>query len=124
MTGREIVVRNLTSDNRLNRDCLITESITQPSCVTTVKRRCTYHIESRVTVPSTEDSIPWAQRLDPHPPRQVFVTKDLDPDSGSERVVYKVLGHFYVVLNRDIFCIGYRHILAMTVDPTETFCEM
>ena len=123
MAQREIVVRNLTSNNWLNRDSLITESISQPSCVTTVKRRCTYHVESRVTVPSTEDSIPWAQGLDPHPPRQVFVTKDLDPETGSEHVVYKVLGHFYVVLDCDVFCIGYRHVLTMTVEPTETCCE-
>ena len=123
MATREIVVRNLTSTNWLNRDFLITESIQQPSCITTVKRRCTYHIESHVTIPSTDDAIPWAQQLDPHPPRQVFVTKDLDPDTGGEHVVYKVLGHFYVVLDREVFCIGYRHILAMTVEPTETLCE-
>jgi len=120
---REIAIRNLTSDDWLKRDCLVTEIMRQDDCVTTVTRRCTYHIDSRVTLPSTRDSIRWAQTLDPHPPRQVYVTKDFDPETGDERITYKVLGHFYVVLERQVFCIGFRHILSMTIKATETFCE-
>ena len=120
---RQIVVRSLTSGNWLNRDCCVTEVMRQGDQITTVTRRCTYHIESRVTVPSTDDSIHWARSLDPHPPRQVFVTKDLDPDTGQERVSYKVLGYFYVVMDCDVFCIGYRHVLSMAIDVVETWCE-
>ena len=118
---REILVRNLTSRNWLNRDCLVTEIMHQGDTVTTVMRRCTYRVESRVTVPSTSDSIRWAKTLDPRSPRQVYVTKDLDPDTGRERVIYKVLGHLYVVLDRDVFCIRYRHILSMAVEAAGTF---
>ena len=95
----------------------------QGEAVTTVTRRCPYRVESRITVPSARDSIHWANTLDPPPPRQVYVTKDLDPVTGSERVLYKVLGHFYVVLDCDVFCIGYRHILSMAVEPPDTFCD-
>ena len=116
---RQIVVRSLTSDNRLNRDCCVTEVMHQGELVTRVMRRCTYRVESRVTVPSTDDSMTWASSLDPYPPRQVHVTKDLDPSTGCERVSYKVLGHFYVVLDREVFCVGYRHILSMAVDASE-----
>jgi hypothetical protein len=116
---REILVRNLTSPNLLQRDCVVTERIQQGEYATHVLRRCTYRIESQTPLPATQDSIRWAQNLDPLPPRQVFVTKDLNPDTGSERVVYKVLGHFYVVWGRDVFCIGYRHILSMDVDAEE-----
>ena len=115
---REIVVRSLTSENWQKRDCRVTEVMQQGECLSTVTRRCTYRIESRVTVPSTLDSILWARTLDPHPPRQVFVTKGLDPNTGHEQITYKILGHFYVVLDRDVFCISYRHILAMMVDVT------
>lgn len=120
---RDIVVRSLTSGDWLNRDCLVTETMRQGEYVTTVMRRCTYHIASRVTVPSIPDSIRWARNLDPQPPRQVYVTKDLDPETGNERVIYKVLGHFYVVLNREVICVGYRHILSMAVEGAGTFCE-
>lgn len=120
---RRIVVRNLTSGDWLQRDCLVTELMQQGECVTRVIRRCTYHIDSQVTVPSLDDSIRWARNLDPVQPRQVFVTKEFDPMSGHERVVYKVLGHFYVVLERRVICIGYRHILSMTVEPVTTSCE-
>jgi len=120
---RDIVIRNLTSGDWCNRDCLVTEVMRQGECLATVMRRCTYHVEARMPVFSTDDSIRWAQTLDPHPPRQVYVTKDLDPETGHERVVYKVLGYFYVVLDREVFCIGYRHILAMTVEPTTTCCK-
>lgn len=113
---REIVVKSLTSDNWLNRDCCVTETMRQGDIVTRVMRRCTYKIESRVTVPTTDDSINWAHAIDPQPPRQVHVLKDIDPETGHERVSYKVLGRFYVVVDRDVFCIGYRHILSMAVD--------
>ena len=116
---RNIVVRNLTSGDWRNRDCCVTEVTRQDDVVTTIIRRCTYHIESRVTVPSTDDTIQWAHTLDPHPPRQVFVTKDWDPQTGQERVTYKVLGCFYVVIEREIFCVGYRHLLSMTMDVAE-----
>ena len=116
---RTILVRNLTSSDWLKRDCVVTELMRQGDCATKVIRRCTYHVQSQTALPSTPDSIPWAKNLDPLPPRQVFVTKDLDPDTGGERVVYKVLGHFYVVWGRDVFCVGYRHILSMDVDAPE-----
>ena len=117
---REILVRNLTSSDWLKRDCIVTELMQQGDYTTRVIRRCTYHVESQTTLPATTDSIRWAQNVDPQSPRQVFVTKDLDPDTGGERVVYKVLGHFYVVWSRTVFCIGYRHILSMDIEADET----
>ena len=117
---REIRVRNLTSSDWLTRDCVVSERMQQGDYATQVTRRCTYRVESKIMLPSTRDSIPWAQNLDPVPPRQVFVTKDLDPNTGGERVTYKVLGHFYVVLEREVFCIGYRHILAMDIEAHES----
>ena len=121
---REIVVKNRTSENWLNRDCLITEVMRQGDLVTRIIRRCTYRIESQVTVLSTDDSIHWAKNLDPLQPRQVFVTKEFDPESGEERVIYKVLGHIYVVWDRAVICIGYRHILSMAVESeASSSCE-
>ena len=121
---REILVRNLTSSDWLKRDCVVTELVQQGDFATRIIRRCTYRVESQTPLASTDDSMEWAQRtLDPLPPRQVFVTKDLDPETGDERVVYKVLGHFYVVWGRDVVCVGYRHILAMDVEAADDLPE-
>ena len=117
---REIQVRNLTSGDWLKRDCVVTELMRQGDYATKVIRRCTYRVESQTALATTGDSIQWAHHLDPVPPRQVFVTKDLDPDTGGERVIYKVLGHFYVVWDRQVFCVGYRHILSMDVEAAPT----
>jgi len=117
---REILVRNLTSPDWLTRDCVVTELMRQGEYATRVIRRCTYRVKSKTALPSTRDSIQWARNLDPLPPRQVFVTKDLDPDTGGERVVYKVLGHFYVVWGREVLCVGYRHILSMDIEAQES----
>lgn len=121
---REILVRNLTSSDWLKRDCVVTELVQQGDFATRIIRRCTYRVESQTPLPSIDDSMAWAERtLDPLPPRQVFVTKDLDPETGGERVVYKVLGHFYVVWGRDVVCVGYRHILAMDVEAADDATE-
>lgn len=119
---REIQVRNLTSGDWLKRDCLVTEINRQGDYATKVTRRCTYRVESQTVLPSMKDTIRWATNIDPQPPRQVFMTKDLDPESGEEKVVYKVLGRFYVVWGRAVFCISYRHTLSMDVDEVNT-CE-
>jgi len=121
---RKILVRNLTSSDRLKRDCVISELMQQGEYATRVIRHCTYHVKSQTTLPSTQDSIPWAQNLDPLPPRQVFVTKDLSPENGAERVVYKVLGHFYVVLGRVVFCVGFRHTLSMDIEPPASVSDI
>ena len=115
---RDILVRNLTSSDRLKRDCVVTELMQQGDYRTRVVRRCTYRIESQTPLVSQdlEDSARWASTLDPQPPRQVFVTKHLDPDTGAEQVIYKVLGHLYVILERTVYCIGYRHVLSMDID--------
>lgn len=113
---RQIVVRNLTSEDHLKRDCTVTERVNQGDWATMVVRRCTYHIENQQSLPSTADSVHWAESLDPLPPRQVYVTKDFNPDTGADRVVYLVTGHFYVVLDAVVYCVGYRHSLAMDVE--------
>ena len=83
---REIVVRNLTSSDWLKRDCIVSELINQGDYQTKVIRRCTYRVESQTELPSTEDSIRWAQNIDPIAPRQVYVTKDLNPEIGRAHV--------------------------------------
>ena len=120
---RKISVRNLTSTDWLKRDCVVTERVQQGDYQTRVVRRCTYRVESQSSLPSTCDSIQWAHNLDPLPPRQVFVTKDINPETGAERVIYKVLGHFYVVMKSEVFCIGYRHVLSMTIEACTTFSD-
>ena len=120
---RNILVRNLTSSDKLKRDCVVTERVQQGEYSTKVIRRCTYHVESKTALASMNDSVAWAQTLDPHPPRQVFVTKDIDPETGGERVAYKVLGHFYVVWGCEVLCIGYRHILSMRIEAETTEIE-
>ena len=120
---REILVRNLTSTDWLKRDCVVSELIRQGDYATRVVRRCTYRVESQTSLPATDDSVGWAHNLDPVPARQVYVTKDLDPDTGGERVAYKVLGHFYVVWGREVFCVGYRHILSMDIEASESLSE-
>ena len=116
---REILVRNLTSDDRLKRDCLVTEHMEEGEYSTKVIRRCTYRVESQTALPANQDAIRWAKSLDPRRPRQVFVTKWLDPETGQERVVYKVLGHFYVVMECVVFCVGFRHILSMDIESEQ-----
>ncbi|OGX13001.1 MAG: hypothetical protein A3I71_01020 [Omnitrophica WOR_2 bacterium RIFCSPLOWO2_02_FULL_63_16] len=123
MALREITVRSLTSHDRLNRDCLVTEFMRQAGMMTKVARRCTYRIVSRVTVPSLQDSIAWAKDLDPLPDRQVYVHKDVDPHSGDERVTYKVLGYLYVVVDREVLCVSFRHVLSMSVESADASCE-
>jgi hypothetical protein len=116
---REISVRSLTSSDRLHRDCLVTERLRQGPLTTKVTRRCTYRIDGRITLPSLADAVQWAKALDPRAPRQVYVTKELDPTCGEEQVTYKVLGYFYVVQEREVICVSYRHVLSMEVEAPQ-----
>jgi hypothetical protein len=53
----------------------------------------------------------------------VYVAKDIDPETGDERVTYKVLGYLYAVMEREVLCIGFRHVLSMAVESSESSCE-
>ncbi len=121
---REIQVRRLTSQDWRQRDSLITERMNFGQYSTKVVRRCTYKVETETALACTEDSIEWASsHIEPTAPRRVFVKKDVDPDTGMEKVVYKVLGHIYAVHDKVIFRVGFRHILSMDVEGTDIVIE-
>jgi hypothetical protein len=117
---RAIRVRHLTSQDWTQRDSVVQERIQQGDYSTTVVRRCTYRIASQTVLPSQEDVVKWAQNIDPVIPRRVFVRKAVDPESGRERVDYKVIGHLYAVLESTVFCISYRHVLSMDVEELKS----
>ena len=110
---RDIRCRILSEGGR--RDVLIEEIVSLGSTVSRIRRRCTYRVDSIVgyltlghLIQDVKES-PFRGRV-----RQVYVTKAL-LEKGGERVVYKVLGEFLVVLGTSLFDISYRHTLSMEV---------
>lgn len=113
---REILTRTLTSEDQSKKDCLITEITCINGFQTKIVRRCTYKVTREVALASLNDCMSWASKsIAPKNPRRVFIRKLLDSETGTEIIIYKVLGHLYSVTNTTIYDIRYRHIISMNV---------
>lgn len=128
---REILYRNLTSEDRRKRDCLLTELMDEGGTTTHLEKRCTYFVKRSAAVveQETQQALEGqGVRVDAATPHHIFVRKERDNGTGIERFTYKVLGHFYVMMGERMFTVAYRHMLQMeiagnnqdTVPPTTT----
>lgn len=113
---RLIQFKCLTSHDRKQRDVTVEEKLRNALFQTKIVRRCTYAVSRQVSVSSYDDCAIWAKTtFNTTTPRQVFVTKKIHPATGAEDIVYKVLGHFYSVLDKTIYKVQYRHLLSMRI---------
>jgi len=119
---REMLFRDLNSDDRRKKDLILTELREEDGISTRVEKRYTYSVTA-VTRPTNLQDAPAAMQLpdswslwaNPERPRQVFVRKSRDKHDGSEYFTYKIVGSFYAVQEAVTYLVKYRHILHMAV---------
>lgn len=108
---REILVNveDLSNSRRVD----VGEFIASDKAVTCVNRACIYSVLRQISIPNLNYCIQWAQSsLPPPAQREIFLIKDYDKGQSIE---YRVVGCFYVVINLDIFEIGYDHKMKLNV---------
>ncbi len=108
---REIIFRNLISQDKQHADFSIREVFENPGCITSVEKRCIYVIKKQEALglpydlPGEDEA---CRKLD-CPKREFFVTTTHDTITGCNCLNLKVLGNFYVVSSSYIFQVSFKY---------------
>jgi hypothetical protein len=121
---REIVYKNLVRNDNKRRDLCIREIITRDDFMATIERRCLYFVHKKVYLedPSdlkklealkTDDNV-WKKK-------HFHILREHDSDTGEDKLICKVAGTFYAIVNHYVFCIAFVHSfkIDMTQEPVD-----
>lgn len=118
---REIVFKNLTSVNARKKDILLKEVSQKDGIVTKTERRSFYFIKDITHVDGEADLQKWLYAKNQESPqkRHFYIFKDHNDKRGSEKIVCKIAGTFYVIVDNNIFTIAFLHSFRVTLGKEE-----
>ena len=109
---REVLYKNLTSIERMKKDILLQEVSEKDGVVARTERRCFYFIKSISHLNGEEDFKKWVNvrdNTDYANKRRFFIFKKHSDDLGEDKLICKIAGTFYAVVNRDVYTIAFLH---------------
>ncbi len=108
---RELLFKNMTSNDHKKRDISIQEIVEKDGILAKTTRRCLYFIKEKTPVKSPMDlqKISDIKDLDEEQKRHFCVLKQRDSDLGVDKLMCKVAGTFYAVVNNYLYCVVFFH---------------
>ena len=106
------MIKTSTADNHKRKNLSIVELITKDGFVARAEKRYSYYVSEQNLSMDVNDLNQWlasqsapSERKDRH----VSIQKTYDRKSGTGRMIYRVIGSFYVVQNLHIFAVVFMH---------------
>ena len=111
ITMRELVFKNLTSLDHRKRDLFVEETIEKNGILAKTTRRCLYFIKDRTRIKDSCDlkSIAELKVNNDNINRHFHVLKQRDTQAGVDKLMCKVAGTFYAIVNEYLYCIVFVH---------------
>jgi hypothetical protein len=109
---REVVFKNLTSVNSRKKDILLQEVFEKDGLVAKTERRCFYFIKDIVHLEKQEDLQKWMNVQDGSgvaAKRQFYIFREHNDKLGEDRLLCKILGSFYVIVDNTVFTVAFMH---------------
>ncbi len=109
---REIVFKNLTSQDRKRKDLFISETTLEKGVQTTTQRRSIYMIKGHAHYKNSMELNKFANEAQPQNnknPRHIFILKKHDSKTKKDTFICDVVGTFYIVVNEDVYTIAFKH---------------
>ena len=109
---REVVFKNLTSISSRKKDIFLREVFEKDGVVAKTERRCFYFIKDIKHLESDEELQRWLTEQGESGQmnkRQFHIMKDHNDANLEDKIICKILGTFYVVINRSVYTIGFMH---------------
>lgn len=109
---REVVFKNLTSVSSRKKDIFLKEVFERDGVIAKTERRCFYFIKDVKHLDGQEELQKWldsgksAGREDT---RQFHIMKEHNDRLMEDKIICKVIGTFYAVMNGSIYTIGFMH---------------
>ena len=109
---REVLFKNLTSVSSRKKDIFLKEVFEKDGMVARTERRCFYYIKDIKHLESDDELQRWiSQQGDAGNMnrRQFHIMKEHSDAHFEDKIICKILGTFYAVINRTVYTIGFMH---------------
>ncbi len=107
---REMVFKNLTSENKRKKDIYITEMVEQNGIKTVTCRHSVYMVGGHSKAKDINELLKYKDNPSMNcAKRHVFIFKKQDTLHKKESFVCDVVGKFYAVVKSDIYSIAFKH---------------
>ena len=109
---REVVFKNLTSLSSRKKDIFLREVFEKDGIIAKTERRCFYYIKDIIALSKPDDLQKWlnsqseAGTLNT---RQFYIYKEHRDDLGEDRLLCKILGTFYAIVDQCVYSIAFLH---------------
>jgi len=109
---REVIFKNLTSISSRKKDIFLKEVFEKDGVVAKTERRCFYFIKDIKHLNTEEELQRWINvqgDLTSLNRRQFHIMKEHNDCNFVDKIVCKILGTFYAVINKSVYTIGFMH---------------
>ncbi len=118
---REMVMKNLISEDKLRRELFVSERTEGKNLVQDLEKKSTYVIKEILDVTQDCDLQLFLQQKKTQglfKPAKTFIVRIQDSKEGKVKFVYKVLGDQYIVVKDRIFLLGVTQYLKIEMEHT------
>jgi hypothetical protein len=107
---RELLYKNITSENKKRRDLYVSETFDKDGIVTTTQRHSVYIIGASNKFKNLEELLEWKKNAGQHAgKRHIFIIKKRDTKLNKDMFICDVIGKFYAVSGCDIYSVAFKH---------------
>ncbi len=109
---REVLFKDLTSVASRKKDIFLKEVFQKDGVTAKTERRCFYLIREVRQLEGDGDLQKWLDsqgKTDNMAKRQFHIMKEHNDQLGEDKVMCKICGMFYAVVNNCIYTIGFLH---------------
>lgn len=108
---RTLLFSNMTTWDKNKRDIYVKESVEKDGILANTSRRCLYFIKERVKIddPSDLKQIAALKLNEEKNKRHFYVLKEHYSEEGIDKLMCKVAGTFYAMVNDYLYCILFVH---------------
>lgn len=115
---REILVKNLTSENKHRRKVHILEKVDQNGVLATSQRRCLYFLREKERFDNLEGIKKWFVTHKPQANtkiRYLNIIKSKNTSTNEESLTYQMAGRSYLIIGQAVFCVFFTHIFKIQI---------
>ena len=109
---REVLFKDLTSINARKKDIFMKEVFERDGITAKTQRRCFYLIKDIRQLEGEKDLQNWLDSNNgshDEYKRQFHIMKEHNDAHSEDKIICKILGTFYAVINKTVYTIGFLH---------------
>lgn len=109
---REVVFKNMVSNNSRVKNILLREIFERDGVVAKTERRCFYYVKEITPIHEVHDLGQWVDHknaVESMGKRQFHIIKAHSDVSAEDKLICKIMGTFYAIVNNKVYTIAFLH---------------